>query len=98
MVSITTSASLRIGAISVALAPQPFAHRPVVAQRMRPARLAEPAQQRLIGGLDENQRRGHFAPNLLVERRQTLELFALARVHQQRGALNFRSCRKRATR
>ena len=89
MVSITTSASLRIGAISRRSRLSTFAHRAVVAQRMRAARLAEAAQQRLIGGLDKNQRRGHLPPDLLVDRRQPLELIAFARVHQQRGALNF---------
>ena len=72
-----------------ALAAQPLAHRAVVAQRMRPPRLAEPAQQGFIGGLDEYQRRRHIPPDLLVDRRQAFELIALARVHQQRRALHF---------
>ena len=72
-----------------ALARQDFTYGPVVTQRMRTARFAEPPQQRLIGGFDEHQTRGHLPANLLIQSRQTLNLIALAGVHQERGALHF---------
>jgi len=57
-------------------------------KRVRPARLAEAAQQGFLGGFDEYKCRGHVTVNLLVERREALELLALARVHHKRGAID----------
>src|SRR5258708_36554114 len=56
---------------------------------MRATRLAESPQQSLLGSLDKNKRRGILRAQLPQEGRELVELFALARIHQQRRALNF---------
>jgi len=52
-------------------------------------RFTEAAQQRFIASLDEHQAGRVLAPQLAVNGRQAFQLLALARVHQQRRALDF---------
>ena len=56
---------------------------------MRAARFAEAAQQSIVARFDEHERRGMFAAQLAIDSRELFELLALARVHQQRRALDF---------
>ena len=72
-----------------ALAAQALQYRTVMPERMRPPRLAEPAQQCVFHRLDKNERRGILSAQLPQERGQIFKLAALARIHQQRRALDF---------
>src|SRR4029077_626243 len=74
-----------------ALAAQTRQHRAVVPERMGPPRLAEPAQQSVLTGFDEYERRGVLSAQLPQDGGQLFKLAALARIHQQRRALNFSS-------
>jgi hypothetical protein len=51
-----------------ALAAQSFAHRTIVPQRVRPARLAEPAQQGFFAGFDKTSVAGFSRAQLLIDR------------------------------
>src|SRR5579884_397602 len=69
-----------------ALARQAFAHRTIFSQRMRPARLAVPSQQRVFARFDVYQRDGMVLLQMFQQRGQFLEMRALPRIHQQRCA------------
>ena len=64
---------------------QTLAHRIVLPERVRTARLAVTAQQRIFAGLDENERHGMIFFQMFEQRQQFFQLHALARVHEQRG-------------
>ena len=55
-------------------------------QRMRPARLAEAAQQHGVGSFQESDLGRNHAPHCFQNARKLLELRAFAHIHHQRGA------------
>jgi len=65
-----------------------FSNRSAPAKRMRSPRLAETPYQGFVAGLDKYERCWVLVDELAVDARQLIDLFAFARVHQQRGALN----------
>jgi len=58
-------------------------------ERMWPSRLAKPAQQSILGRLNENKRRGVLGAQLPQNGGQFFQLLALAHVHEQGRTLNF---------
>ncbi len=91
VVSITTSASRRIGAMRRRSSRMPSAMEPPCAKRMRAAGFAEAADQRLVARFDEHQGHGMLAAQLAIHLRQILDLLAFAGIHEQRGTLDFAS-------
>src|SRR6266853_4724907 len=62
---------------------QAFANGNIFAKRVRAARLAVTAQERILAGIDVDQCNGMIFPQVLQEWRQFFELRALAGVDQQ---------------
>ena len=89
VVSITTSASRRIGAILRRSARMPSATDRPSAQRMRTARLAEPPHQHFVACFDKNQRRRMVGRELAINSGKVFDLLAFARIHQKRSTLDF---------
>ncbi len=63
-----------------------LAHGIIFSERMRPARFAVPAQQRVVLRFNEHQRNWMVFAQVRQKPGQLLQLRALARVHQQRRA------------
>jgi len=69
-----------------ALVAQTFANGQSFAEGVRPARLAIAAEERVIAGIDEDQRDGMILAKVLQQSGELFELRSFARIHQQGGA------------
>src|SRR5262249_18033856 len=65
---------------------QAFAYREMLADRMRAARFAVAAKQRVFGSFDEDERNRMLATKELQQRRQFLELRTFSSIDEQGGA------------
>src|SRR5262249_25486609 len=63
-----------------------FSHAEMLADGMRPARLAITAQQSIFSGFNKNDRDRMHPAEMLEQRRQFLKLVAFAGVHEERRA------------
>ncbi len=70
----------------LALVVEAFADAEMLADWMRPARLAVSPQQSVFGGLDENDRDGMMNAKMFQKRGQFFELIAFASIDEQGGA------------
>src|ERR1700691_3795988 len=64
-------------------------HGEVAAHGVGAASFAEATHQRVVAGLDKNQRYGKFVAQLAVDFRELGQLFAFASIHQERSAIDF---------
>ena len=65
---------------------QTFANGKSLAERMRAAGLAVAAEERIVGGIDEDQGDGMIFTKMFQERREFFELHAFASIDEQSGA------------